>query len=125
MGMADKGSKGQQSRRAAAKRTQERRRYARLRLGIPVFARGIDSQGKEFLEFTTTLNISAGGALLVTRRYLPADSKLFLEIPSAPLPRVSTSPQIARTLETHITRVTPSEPSYLCAVQFDQEIASA
>lgn len=122
VGMVKKGIKKEGSRGVSARRFRERRQSERLPLAIPVFARGVDAQGKEFLEFTTTLNISAGGALLVMRRYLPIGSKVFLEIPAAPLPRLATPPPYIRSVETQITRVTPSDPSYLWAVRFDQRI---
>ena len=41
----------------------ERRKWARLPLAIPVFVRSRDRKGKEFLEFATALNVSAGGML--------------------------------------------------------------
>src|SRR5438132_9287892 len=47
---------------AATQPVPERRRWARLSLAIPVFVRGINGQGREFLEFCTLLNESAGGA---------------------------------------------------------------
>jgi len=37
------------------------RRSARLRLQVPVFLRGTDTSGAEFIELTKTLNISATG----------------------------------------------------------------
>src|SRR5713101_5237186 len=48
--------------------TKERRHWARLSLAIPVFVRGINGQGREFLEFSTLLNESAGGVLLAMRK---------------------------------------------------------
>ncbi len=50
--------------------TNERRHWARLSLAIPVFVRGINGQGREFLEFSTLLNESAGGVLLAMRKPL-------------------------------------------------------
>ena len=44
----------------------ERRRSARLHLQIPVFLRGVDSAGAEFLDLTKTIDISATGALLLS-----------------------------------------------------------
>lgn len=85
---------------------------------MPVFAKGIDERGKEFLEFTTTLNISLGGALIAMRRYQPVPSKITLEIPAAPLPRLATPPKIVRTVQANVIRVTPSEPSFMWALQF-------
>ena len=39
----------------------ERRAWVRLPLAIPVFVRSRDQNGKDFLEFATAVNISAGG----------------------------------------------------------------
>ena len=55
-----------------AKAGNERRKWARLPLAIPVFVRSRDGKGKEFLEFATALNVSAGGMLVAIRRALPA-----------------------------------------------------
>ena len=103
-------------------RTKERRGSQRLPLAIPIFARGVDDRGKEFLEFTTTLNVSATGVLLAMRRSLPPDSKILLEIPAAPLPKVASAPEFVRTLQAQVVRVTPSQPSYLWALQFNQPL---
>ncbi|HEV2175724.1 MAG TPA: PilZ domain-containing protein [Terriglobia bacterium] len=101
---------------------RERRHWQRLPLPVPIFARGVDENGKEFLEFTTTLNISAGGVLLAMRRPLSPDARVFLEIPAAPLPRVAIRPQFARSLQARILRVTPSEPAYIWALRFETPI---
>jgi len=66
---------------AAAKQLpQERRRWERLSLAIPVFVRGISGPGKEFVEFCTLLNKSAGGALPLIRRSLRHRSRVSLEM---------------------------------------------
>ena len=101
---------------------KERRQSQRLPLPIPIFVRGVDEHGKEFLEFTTTLNISSGGVLLVMRRSLPLASKILLEIPAAPLPKVAAAPQFVRNLQAHIVRVTFSEPSYVWALQLAEPL---
>ena len=62
---------------------EERRRWARLALAIPVFVRGSDRKGNEFLELGTILNISAGGVLLGLRRLLQRGAHVSLEIPAA------------------------------------------
>ncbi|MGH9400713.1 MAG: PilZ domain-containing protein [Terriglobia bacterium] len=104
------------------RRGKERRISQRLPLAVPIFARGLDDRGKEFLEFTTTLNISASGALLAMRRYLPLDSTITLEIPAAPLPRLASRPRMVRTVEAQVIRVVRSEPSYLWALSFNHPI---
>lgn len=100
------------------RRAKERRRSQRLSLAVPTFARWMDERGKEALEFTTILNISATGALLAMRRYLPPATPVTLEIPAAPLPKLSNEPTLTRTIKSHVVRVTASEPSYLWALQF-------
>jgi hypothetical protein len=63
----------------------ERRSSLRIRLQIPIFMRGVDSTGAEFLELCKTLNISASGAFLACTRLLPAEQSVSLTIP-APSP---------------------------------------
>ena len=58
----------------------ERRKWPRLALAIPVFVRSRDEKGKEFLEFATALNVSAGGALVAVRRSLPLSAQVFLRL---------------------------------------------
>jgi hypothetical protein len=64
----------------------ERRNWQRLPLAIPVFVRGADRRGNEFLELTKANDISAGGALVAIRHELRIGSRLKLEIPCVPVP---------------------------------------
>ena len=70
----------------AMERITERRRCPRIRLQIPVFIRGTDVDGNEFLELAKTLDISSLGARLVSPRPLQPQELISLTIP-APLPR--------------------------------------
>ena len=54
-------------------RSGERRKWTRLPLAIPVFVRSRDEKGKEFLEFATALNVSAGGMLVAMRRAIASN----------------------------------------------------
>ena len=96
----------------------ERRKNERVPLAVPVFVRGKDSEGKEFLEFSTALNVSAGGALLATRRFLPPFSSIALEVPSAPLPRVRVLPRAVRRLRARLLRVTVVDGYQLWGLKF-------
>jgi hypothetical protein len=96
----------------------ERRRWQRLPLAIPVFARGVDEKGKEFREFTTALNISAGGALVATHKYLPRSTRVVLEIPAAPLPNKIADYTAVRTLKGRVVEVKSSERVYLYRMKF-------
>lgn len=52
-----------------------------MHLQIPLFLRGTDAAGSEFLDLTKTLDISATGALILSRRLLRADQLLRITIP--------------------------------------------
>lgn len=64
----------------------ERRKFDRVRLQVPLFIRGTDAQGKEFLELAKTLDISCSGARIVTTKSLQNQKIVQLTVP-APLPR--------------------------------------
>jgi len=110
------------SRMTMPARAAEKRKFQRLPLSIPVFVRGTDESGKEFLEFATALNISAGGVLLASRRSIPKSSSLHLEIPVAPLPADSISSQSIRSLKAKLVRVTHGEKYHLLGLKFTRAI---
>src|SRR6202795_532687 len=91
----------------------ERRKWARLPLAIPVFVRSRDDKGKEFLEFATALNVSAGGMLLAVRRVLPPSDAVLLEIPSAPLAGMTALPKTSRNLRAKALRSSQSAGCHL------------
>ncbi len=101
-----------------AKAGNERRKWVRLPLAIPVFVHSRDGKGKEFLEFATALNVSAGGMLVAIRRVLPAVSQIRLEIPSAPVAALALLPRASRTLRAKALRTTPAEGYYLLGLKF-------
>ncbi len=83
--------------------TSSTRRSPRIRLQVPVFLRGTDVSGVEFIELTKTLNISAHGACIASVHILRPDQTVHLTIP-APAPSTSslvpseTPPIVARVL---------------------------
>ena len=101
---------------------QERRKWTRLPLAIPVFVRSRDEKGKEFLEFATALNVSAGGVLVAVRRSLPPSSQVLLEIPSAPLAATAALPRAARTLRARTVRVSHAEGYHLLGLKFSRPL---
>jgi hypothetical protein len=66
----------------------QRRRSPRIRLQVPVFVRGTDTSGTEFIELTKTVNISATGACIASTHILRPDQVIHLTIP-APSPASS------------------------------------
>lgn len=105
-------------------RAAERRKHQRLPLSIPVFVRGVDENGKEFLEFATALNISAGGILLAMRRNLPSHATVSLEIPVAPLPADASSARSVRSMKAKLIRSTHGEKYHLLGLRFTRAIQS-
>lgn len=100
----------------------ERRKWARLPLAIPVFVRSRDDKGKEFLEFATSLNVSAGGMLVAIRRVIPAIAQIRLEIPSAPVAAMALLPRAQRTLSAKTLRTTPAQGYYLLGLKFSRPL---
>ncbi len=110
--------------------------------------RSHDGNGKEFLEFATALNVSAGGMLVAIRRVLPLlgqikagqikagqvkagqmkagqirtrqikAAQISLEIPSAPVAAVAVLPHASRNLRARALRTTPAEGYYLLGLKF-------
>ena len=103
----------------------ERRKWSRLPLAIPVFVRSRDREGKEFLEFATALNVSAGGMLVAVRRMFPTVSHIQLEIPSAPVAAVALLPRASRDLRAKVMRMTPAEGCYLLGLKFTRPLLRA
>jgi len=101
---------------------KERRKWTRLPLAIPVFVRSRDEKGKEFLEFATALNVSAGGALVAVRRSLPPTAQVLLEIPSAPLAATAALPKAARTLRARTLRISHTEGYHLLGLKFSRPL---
>lgn len=64
------------------------RQNQRIRIQIPVFLRGTDAMGVEFIELTKTLNISSTGACIACSHLLQMEQVIQLTIPT---PSSSTS----------------------------------
>jgi hypothetical protein len=60
----------------------KQRRFPRIRLQVPIFLRGQDASGVEFVELTKTLNISASGACIASNHILRPDQVVHLTIPT-------------------------------------------
>jgi len=100
----------------------ERRKWQRLPLAIPIFVRGKDGNDKEWLEFATALNVSAGGALVAVRRSLPLSSQVLLEIPSAPPVANAELPRFSRNLQGRVMWRTNAQGYQLAGVKFSRAL---
>jgi hypothetical protein len=85
----------------------QRRRAPRIRLQVPVFLRGSDASGVEFIELTKTLNIGSTGACIASTHILRPEQIVHLTVP-APSPASSslvpneTPPIAARVLRQEV-----------------------
>jgi hypothetical protein len=106
------------------KSASERRRWERLPLAIPVFVRGLDPHGKQFIEFATALDISVGGALLAIQRHLPKGSKIMLELPSTPGPLVKVRRHAKQSVSAKLVRVINGDQCQLFGLKFQTPLLS-
>ena len=95
----------------------ERRRSQRIHVQIPMFVRGVDAAGVDFLDLTKTLDISATGAYLASPRLLRVDQLLNLTIPAPPSPS-STLPAETPPIQARVRRHVASGGIYLLGVEF-------
>ena len=102
---------------------QERRQWPRLPLAIPIFVRSRDENGKDFLEFATAMNVSAGGALVAVRRSLPHSSQVSLEIPTAPFLAAKGQSQASRNMRARAVRVEHADGYQLVGLRFTRPLS--
>ncbi|HXN25258.1 MAG TPA: PilZ domain-containing protein [Candidatus Dormibacteraeota bacterium] len=96
----------------------ERRRSPRIRLQIPIFLRGVDSAGGEFLELTKTLDISSTGAFIACTRHFAEGQMVSLTIP-APSPATSSSvPPETPPIAARVKRQQTTADIYLIGLEF-------
>lgn len=96
------------------------RRSLRIKLQVPVFVRGTDLSGVEFIELTKTLNISATGACVASAHIMRPDQLLHLTIP-APSPTSSSNgnlPNQTAPIAARVRRVEAAGDLKLFGVEF-------
>jgi hypothetical protein len=96
----------------------ERRRFPRIRLQVPMFIRGTDAYGDEFLDLGKTLDISALGAFLATPRSLYNDEILSLTIPAPPSPNSGLVPAATPPIQARVRRQQSAGDANLVGVEF-------
>ncbi len=96
------------------------RRSPRIKLQVPVFVRGTDPSGVEFIELTKTLNISATGACVASAHIMRPDQLIHLTIP-APSPASSSGgilPNQTAPIAAKVRRLEPAGDLKLLGVEF-------
>jgi hypothetical protein len=95
----------------------ERRRSQRIHIQIPMFVRGTDAAGLEFLDLTKTLDISATGAFLASPRAVSVNQIINLTIPAPPSPS-ATLPSETPPIRARVRRHRSADGIHLLGVEF-------
>ena len=96
----------------------ERRRSSRIRLQVPLFLRGIDANGTEFVDLTKTVDISTTGACLASRRSLKTDQLLRITIPVSSEPISGMIPSETPPIQARVRRMVSAGETTLVGVEF-------
>jgi hypothetical protein len=96
----------------------ERRRSPRIRLQIPMFVRGLDPAGTEFLDLTKTLDISATGTFLASPRLLGIGHVVHLTIPAPPPSPSASMPPETPPIQARVRRQETSGDLHLVGLEF-------
>ncbi len=96
----------------------ERRKWPRLPLAIPIFVRSQNAEGKNSLELATALNVSAGGALVAVRRPLTLATRVSLKVPTPPSVLVAHASKDIGAISARTIRISHEEGYQLTALQF-------
>jgi len=96
----------------------ERRRFQRIRLQIPLFIRGRDAHGEQFLELAKTLDISALGAFMTCPRALVVNDIITLTIPAPSVTSSALVPAGMPPIQARVKRQQEAGDVHLVGVEF-------
>ncbi len=96
----------------------ERRGAPRIRLQVPMFVRGRDAYGNQFLDLGKTLDISALGAFLASPRSLHIDEIISLTIPAPASPDSALVPPATPPIRARVRRQPDTGVANLVGVEF-------
>jgi hypothetical protein len=96
----------------------ERRRFQRILLQIPLFIRGKDALGDQFLELAKTLDISAIGALLASPKPLSVSNIVTLTIPAPSITSSALVPAGMPPIQARVKRQQVAGDVHLVGVEF-------
>lgn len=98
--------------------SDERRRFQRIRLQVPLFVRGKDAQGEQFLELAKTLDISGLGAFITCPRRLAVHDVVTLTIPAPSITSSALVPAGMPPIQAKVRRQQEAGDVYLVGVEF-------
>jgi hypothetical protein len=101
----------------------ERRRFPRIHLQVPLFIRGRDSQGNQFLELAKALDISGLGALVTSPRALATGDFVTLTVPAPSITSSALVPAGMPPIQARVRRQQDAGDIYLLGVEFLKPIS--
>jgi PilZ domain len=96
----------------------ERRRFPRIHLQIPLFVRGTDAYSEQFLELGKTLDISALGAFITCPRALIPEEVITLTIPAPSITSSALVPAGMPPIHARVKRQQEAGDVHLAGVEF-------
>ena len=96
----------------------ERRRFQRINLQVPLFVRGKDAHGEQFLELAKTLDISGLGAFITCPRPLVVNDVVTLTIPAPSITSSALVPAGMPPIQARVKRQQEAGDVHLVGVEF-------
>jgi PilZ domain len=96
----------------------ERRRFQRIRLQVPLFVRGRDAHGEQFLELAKTLDVGALGAFITCPRALSINEVITLTIPAPSITSSALVPSGMPPVQARVKRQQQVGDVHLVGVEF-------
>jgi PilZ domain len=97
---------------------EERRRFQRIHLQVPMFIRGRDAHGEQFLELAKTLDVSGLGAFMTSPRSLSVNEIITLTIPAPSITSSGLIPAGMPPIQARVKRLQHAGDVYLVGVEF-------
>jgi hypothetical protein len=96
----------------------ERRRFPRIHLQVPLFVRGKDAHGEQFLELAKTLDISGLGAFITCPRALRLNEIVTLTVPAPSITSSGLVPAGMPPIQARVKRQQEAGDVHLVGVEF-------
>jgi hypothetical protein len=97
---------------------EERRRFPRIHLQVPLFVRGRDAHGQQFLELAKALDISGLGAFITCPKALVISDFVTLTIPAPSIISSALIPAGMPPIQARVRRQQEAGDIYLVGVEF-------
>jgi hypothetical protein len=97
---------------------EERRRFQRIGLQVPMFIRGKDAHSEQFLELAKTLDVSGLGAFITSPRSLSVNEIITLTIPAPSITSSGLIPASMPPIQARVKRQQQAGDVYLVGVEF-------